>query len=392
MIFLAIFILCALIAISGICVVNTLSFPRLRQASPARWRSVSLLVPARNEARVIGKTIRNLLQQDYPDYEVVLLDDDSTDGTLEIARQAAQGDQRFRPLSGLPLPDGWTGKNWACHQLAQAAQGEVLVFTDADVHWQPAALRSLMALMERTHADAVTVWPAQHTVTWAERLVVPTMTYAIMAYLPELGVRYIPLPAFAAANGQCLAFHRQAYERSGGHAAVRSKVVEDVALARAAKRAGMRLVMALGQGMISARMYTNWQKVRDGFAKSILEGHGGTLLLCLSALLHWLIFVYPWAWLALGGGWSKADHDAWLGWPLMPLAMIALGVGVRLLSAAATRHRLEDSFWMPVSVVLLTLIAVQSLWWHYRYGGPQWKGRRIAASVPRQVEGKPRER
>ncbi len=388
MTYVTIFVLCVLVLLAGICVVNTLSFPRLKVAPPALQRRVSLLIPARNEAAVIGETVLNLLHLDYPDYEVVLLDDASTDGTLEIACQAAQGNQRFRALRGLPLPDGWTGKNWACHQLAQAADGEVLAFTDADVRWQPEALSALLALMERTQADTFTVWPTQQVITWAERLVVPMMTYAIMVYLPELCVRYIPWPVFAAANGQCLVFHRRAYERTGGHAAVCASVVEDVALAKATKQASMRLVMALGNGMIGSRMYTSWRTVRHGFAKNILAGHGNSpFLLGLSAIFHWLLFVIPWLWIILGATRTSVIANAAPGWPVIPLAMISLGLGIRLLSAAATRHRLMDGLLMPVSVIMTTLIAAQSLWWHYRYGGPQWKGRRIVP-VPSIVKGK----
>jgi hypothetical protein len=156
--------------------------------------------------------------------------------------------------------------------------------------------------------------------------------------------------------------------------------VEDVALARRTKAQGLRLVMALGEGQISGRMYTSWREVRYGFAKNILAGHRDVpTFLILSALFHWLIFLAPWILLAVsiaGGGGSP--------WP--PLAMIALGFSVRALSAALPPdlpasadlfQRLTGAVQLPLSVVMMSIIAGQSLWWRYRHGGPQWKGRTL---------------
>ncbi|GAB4530924.1 MAG: glycosyltransferase family 2 protein [Anaerolineae bacterium] len=371
------FALCALIVIALVSILNTLTFPRLRLASPARTPFVSILIPARDEAGVIGKTVARHLGQNYPCYEIIVLDDGSTDGTAALARAAAAGDPRLKVIPGAPLPKGWLGKNWACHQLAQEAKGEILVFTDADVRWAPGALSALVHQMEATDADTFAVWPTQQTHTWSERLVVPMMMFVIFGYLPELAVRHVPWPVFAAANGQCLAFRRAAYQRIGGHARVRSNVVEDVGLAWETKQQGMRLVMTLGDRMVATRMYQNWPQVRDGFAKNILAGHGGRpFFLALSALFHWLLFLLPWLWLALG--WAVKLGP---GWPWFPLTLIGLGGGVRALSAAVTQQRIGDALLLPVSTLLMTIIAARSLWWHYRCGGPQWKGRTVVHKV-----------
>jgi chlorobactene glucosyltransferase len=373
MTFVWLFALFALIIIALISILNTLTFPRLRPTSPARTPYVSVLIPARDEGEIIGDTVTCHLRQDYPGYELIVLDDGSTDGTSKLARETASGDPRLRVIEGEPLPGGWLGKNWACHQLSKHARGEILVFTDADVRWAPKALSALVGLMEETGADTFTVWPTQETRTWAERLVVPMMMFVIFGYLPELCVRYVPWPVFAAANGQCLAFRRQAYERAGGHSRVRSNVVEDVGLAWETKRQGMRLVMSTGNHLVGARMYHNWPEVRDGFAKNILAGHGGQpVTLLLSALLHWLLYLLPWLWLALGWGIPLGPR-----WPWFPLALVGLGIGVRALTAAVTHQRLEDALLLPISTLLMTAIAARSLWWHYRYGGPQWKGRTV---------------
>lgn len=368
-----IFALLTLIAIALICVANTLTFPRLRRSTSTHSPVVSVLVPARNEADLIGESVSRLLGQKYPQFEVIVLDDRSTDGTPEQARQAATGDSRFKIITGKRLADGWLGKNWACHQLAEHAKGEILVFTDADVHWEPEALSAVVDLMDKTGADTFTVWPTQETKTWGERLVVPMMMFVIMGYLPELCVRYVSWPVFAAANGQVMAFGREAYTQIGGHSAVQSNVVEDMGLAWETKRQTLRLVMSTGNRLIRTRMYQDWSAVRDGFAKNILAGHGGRpVFLMLSTIFHWLLFLFPWAWLAIG--WAVPLGPAW---PWFPLVLVGLAVGVRALSASATHQRLADSLLLPLSTILMTVIAAQSLWWHFRYGGAQWKGRTV---------------
>jgi chlorobactene glucosyltransferase len=411
---LIVFSACALCVIALTACLNALAFPRLKQPStdaiPAATTRVSILIPARNEAAVIGATVRSLLSQSHQDFELLLLDDHSTDGTRERALDAANGDARLRIVSGEALPDGWLGKNWACWQLAQAAlqrhqrhdDGEhLLIFCDADVQWTPGALAALVAEMGRRdlagqRPDLLTVWSTQETVTWGERLVVPLMALVILGYLPYPLVQYTPWSAFAAANGQCLAFRRQAYETIGGHAAVRASIVEDITFARKIKRAKLpagtkaavderqpssrtaalagtafgsqlrlRLRMADGAGVIGCRMYRDWSGVRDGYAKNILAGYGGRIsLLALATVFHYLVFFMPWVW-------------ALSGYPTLPL--IALGVGTRMLTAASTRQRLADALLMPISVLLMTIIAAQAVYWRMRYGGARWKGRTIRA-------------
>lgn len=371
---LIVFVTLALCLIALIACLNALTFPRLGRFAGRPFRtgpSVSVLIPARNEAARIGGTVRRLLDQDSPHFELVVLDDGSSDGTANVAREVAAGDPRLRLLPGADLPPGWLGKNWACAQLAEAARGEVLVFTDADVDWAPGALAAVAQDLEESEADMLAVWPTQRTETPAERLVVPMMALAIVGYLPVLGVHHLPFASLAAANGQCLAFRREAYRLLGGHEGVKASVIEDITLARRAKRLHLRLRIADGDGLVSCRMYGSWPEVRDGYAKNILAGHGNLFWLALSTLFHWAIFLFPPLWLLTGWLWPAP------GWPLVPLVLVALGVGARLLTAAVTRQRLVDGLLLPVSALLMTAIALRAAWWQVRYGGPQWKGRRI---------------
>lgn len=335
-------------------------------------RFLSILIPARNEAHNIGSIVTQILAQSYANIELLVLDDHSTDDTANVAIAAAQGDPRFQLLTGKQLPAGWAGKNWACHQLASAAQYDLLLFTDADVQWQPTALAALLSTQLDTQADLLTVWPTQITESWGERLTVPLMSFAIWAYLPLWLVHHTPFSSAAAANGQCMLFQRHAYLNSGGHAAIRDQVLDDVILAQRVKMTGGHLRMADGADLIACRMYKNWHETMHGFGKNILAGHQRSpLLLLLSTLFHLLVFVAPWLWLWIGNHWPLP------GWPLWPIALIVLTWSLRLGTAHATHQRLTDAFLMPISVLLMTRIALQSLWWHWQRGGPQWKGRTL---------------
>lgn len=363
-----------LLVMAFITILNTFTFPRLSEPDSIRSSvassalpAVSVCIPARNESAVIAATIRAWLGQDYPAFEILLLDDHSDDGTAQIARNAAQGDPRLRIIQGQPLPPGWKGKNWACHQLSQHASGEFLIFTDADVRWQPGALSRVLTHFRVTRADLLTIWPTQQTVTWGERLVVPLMALTIMSYLPILAVHYVPWAIFAAANGQCLVFNRIAYNKVGGHLAVKSNIVEDMGFAYSIKKKKMRLRMADGGGVIVTCMYHNWRETRDGFAKNILGGHANSVpFLVFSTLFHWAIFIFPVFWFVFSPS-------------LSPLLLFALGILIRALTAAATRQRIADALFMPVSTMLMTAVAARALQWHFG-AGPQWKGRNYARS------------
>lgn len=190
------------------------------------------------------------------------------------------------------------------------------------------------------------------------------MAIAILAYLPVVMVHHSKWAAFAAANGQFLLFSRRGYLRSGGHTAVKNHIVEDVMLAKRVKMAGGRLRMLDSAGLVRCRMYTSWPEVRDGFAKNILAEHGSTALLIASTIFHWLIFIFPWVWLLIAPG-------------VWPLLLVLAGVGVRGITAVFTQQRLFDALFMPISVILMTRIAIQSLVWQ-RKGKTQWKGRVVA--------------
>lgn len=226
-----------MIALSNVRVLRRLG----KYPLPSGFPSLSVLIPAQNEEANIQPCVRSLLTQEYPDFEISVLNDNSTDGTgRELAALAAQSDL-VRILRGKPLPPDWLGKHWACHQLAQAAKGELLLFTDADTRHHPLALRDAVAALLAEEADLLTALPQQEVVSWAEQLIVPVLPWSIFSFLPIGLAHRLRWPALSAAAGQLMLFRRQAYEQVGGHSGVRQHGTDDLALARKIKAQAQRL-------------------------------------------------------------------------------------------------------------------------------------------------------
>jgi chlorobactene glucosyltransferase len=189
-------------------------------------------------------------------------------------------------LTGQPLPDGWLGKNWACAQLAAQAQGELLLFTDADTYHQPQALAALVTALEGEQADVLTGFPHQETRTWGERLLVPFFSWAFFSFTPLVLAHRLKLPFLSSAVGQMLLFRRSAYQATGGHRAVRDHIAEDLALVRHAKAAGLRWRMTHVSDLIFSRMYSGGQQSFQGFSKNYFAAFDFRVLPFL--------FVYSW--------------------------------------------------------------------------------------------------
>jgi chlorobactene glucosyltransferase len=207
------------------------------------------------------------LEQDYGDFEVLVLDDHSEDGTGIVLAKFA--DRRLRVINGLPLPKGWTGKTWACQQLADAATGELLLFTDADTVFRSDTLSRSVAVMAVTNADLVTAIIHNFVPTIGEKITVPFLFWAIMSILP-LGIayRWRKSQALVAANGKFMLFRKLSYQLIGGHREVRIEAAEDIALARRIKKAGMKWRMMDATDCVSTRMYRGFVSAWQGFSKN----------------------------------------------------------------------------------------------------------------------------
>ncbi|MBA3745702.1 glycosyltransferase, partial [Sporichthya sp.] len=237
--------------------------------------TVSVLLPVRDEAAGVAACLTALLaQQGVPRLEILVLDDGSADGTGDIARAVAGPDPRVRVLTGGPLPPGWLGKPYACARLAAHAAGDLLVFVDADVILHPRAIAAAVSLQARSGLALLSLMPRQLAETPAERLVQPLLAWSWLSTLPVRPAEHSLRPSTAAAIGQFLLVERDTYAAIGGHGAIRAAVVDDIELARAAKRAGHRSGMAVGSAVACCRMYAGWDELRAGHTKWLWAAFG----------------------------------------------------------------------------------------------------------------------
>ncbi|MBA3822658.1 MAG: glycosyltransferase [Ktedonobacterales bacterium] len=365
---------------------SLLALRRLDRFTPtargaAAWPRISVLIPARNEAATIQECLNSLLNQDYPNCEILVLDDESDDATKMIVQDIAQRDPRgrLRLLAGGALPPGWLGKCHACAQLAAAATGDYLLFTDADTTHGHHSLANALAVAESWHVGLVSVLPRQRAMTPPEQLLLPLLPFNILTLLPVGLVRRRPEPSLSAGIGQFLFFRRSAYIATGGHAAVRDRVLDDVELARGVKAAGFSMALMDGGTAVRCRMYTSYDAIWRGFSKNLFDFYGRSpLFTVVAVLLQAALYVAP-PLLALLALLLRQP------WPLfsIPAATYGLALGMRLLLAGRVGDRgtdlRRDSGWLsalvhPIGMALQCAITLNSMRWGLT-GRMQWKGR-----------------
>ncbi|MFD2763233.1 glycosyltransferase [Micromonospora eburnea] len=356
--------------------VNSTRWLRRPAAGPVEvTEAVAVLLPLRDEAHRVTPCLRALLaQRGVPDLRIVVLDDGSTDGTADVVRAVAGDDPRVTLLTGVAPPPGWLGKPYACWQLATRAHPAptVLAFVDADVVLTPYAVAAAVTELRAAGATLLSPYPRIVVRTAADRLVQPLLQWLWLTFLPLRAMERSPRPSLAAAGGQFLVVDRAGYRRAGGHAAVAGKVLEDIELARAVKRAGGRIALADGSRLAACRMYDGWPQLRDGYTKSLWASFGHPAAAALVVALLLLLFTAPplVAAAALVAGAPTVAGVAFLAY--------LLGVAGRMVSARATGGRAwPDALGHPVSVVVLGWLTFRS--YHLRKRRRlAWRGRPVS--------------
>jgi chlorobactene glucosyltransferase len=357
--------------------------PTLSDVPPAGGTPVSVIIPARNEGDTIETAMRSILASTYAPFELIVVDDRSTDETPAIVALLAAQDSRVRLLPGQPLPPGWYGKPWACVQGARAAAGALLLFTDADTRHEPELLGRAVAALAQAQADLVTVAPYQRCVTFWERVIMPQI-------LLPLGIRYHPRRVNQArrerdviANGQFILTTRGAYDAVGTHASVRQEVAEDLALAQRYVRAGRRIHFAFADRLMETRMYRNWTGLVEGWTKNLYLGARRSFpgqpvrqrlapLVLTLAPLFWL--VPPVTLLASAFGVERG----WAGRP----ALAACIAGVVFWTLVCSGMRIPAAYGLayPIGAAGTLYIVVRSVW--RGSGRVEWRGRVYRSDDP----------
>ena len=369
-------ILLVLLLIAGLVWRNPRDY---RRPAPRVWRSdaplVSILVPARNEAANIEPCLEGLLAQDYPRFELLVLDDGSTDDTAARVERLAARDPRLRVVRGRGLPPGWAGKTHACWQLVQEAQGEWLLFLDADTRHSADLLSRAMGAASEGETDLLSTFPRQEIGSVGEAITVPMIFWLVFTLLPIRQVGESPQPTLVAACGQFLLARADAYRTTGGHGAIPASLHDGLHLARLFKRQGRRVRLADLSGSISCRMYQGWPECWQGFSRNAFQALGSLPLLIVLTLLKALLFLAPYVSLAAG------IAAGWPTWSWLALGQVALLVTIHL-----GLHRRFKYPWFAVLLHPVSVGAVLAIEWHswrrtLTSGHTVWKGRVISPSV-----------
>jgi len=271
--------------------VNAFSYLHLPDQKPDSFPKVSVLIPARNEEATIGKLLESLEKQDYPDFEVIVCNDHSSDNTEEILNWFSGENQQFHWFLGEKLRDNWLGKNFACHQLAQKATGSIFIFVDADVELEKDTLNKTVAYFLKKRLTLLSVFPQQKMRTFSEHLTVPIMNWILQSLLPMVLVQKVHFASLSAANGQFMVFEAANYRTNQWHSRVRNQNVEDIRIARMIKSEGYKMAVLLGKNDIYCRMYQRFGDAVSGFSRNIHEYFGGNRLVMIFYLL--VVFAGP---------------------------------------------------------------------------------------------------
>lgn len=335
----------------------------LIRPKPARIASrVAILIPARNEENSITSAVQSVFNQELLDqFEVVVLNDGSTDATAE--KLSALTHPKLRVINGEPeLPQGWLGKNWACHRLSESVDADFLVFIDSDVTLEPLAVASAINALTENQLHLVSPYPRQLAPTLLARIVQPLLQWSWLTTVPLRTTRSSVRPSLAVANGQFLVCRTDSYVASGGHKEVRSEVLDDIELLRSFYRNGFTGCVIDGSDIATCKMYESNQDLISGYAKSLWNAFGGPIGSLFVNTFFLFVYVFPLTGLFTGQ---------------VPLALLGLisGIAGRLVSAKTSSGKLlPDSLLHPISILAFSLLNLVS-WWRHLMGTNTWKSR-----------------
>lgn len=340
---------------------------------------VSICIPARNEENNIRRCVEAALGQDYPNIEVIVLDDRSTDATLTQLAEIASRDSRLIPINGSDLPVGWAGKPHALFQASAVARGEWLCFVDADTFLEPQAVSSVYAKALETEADLFTVMTRQILGSFWEKVVMPLVMTALSVGFSPRKVND-PSRRDAVANGQFIFIKRSIYNLIGGHEKVKDQIVEDKAISEQVKWNGHRLVMADGMKVVSTRMYTSLATMWEGWTKNIylgLRDHPAMLLLgAFGALLALIAAIFLPAWPLLGLIWHFNDGD-WMALVVIIESIFVWGYLIYVRAKVAFNMRISRWYALttPLGAGVFASMMLTSAWKVLSGQGVTWRGR-----------------
>lgn len=348
-------------------IINSLFLPNLKEEiTPLPYPRVSLLIPLRNEERNIEGLLDSIDELTYSNVEIILLDDHSTDNTVALIEEKRKFMKPIQLMSGDPLPSGWIGKSYACHQLSKKATGDYYFFIDADVRLHQRAIERCISTMQQRKCRLITGFPHFPTSSSLSQLLVPMQHFIVFLHLPLMVANKTTSPLFSAAHGAFMFFHRKSYEEIGGHVQVKQQIVEDVQLARNMKAHQFSVLLANVTTTASCYMYQTNKEVWEGFSKNIFNGIGRSFLLgSFIIVVYFLFFVSPLLLASFGVLTSSYVY-------FLPLCIVVL---IRAFVDLKTKQSLWLSFLMPLSSLFLIMLLLHAMIGYVTHKGFTWKGR-----------------
>ena len=335
--------------------------------------SVSVLVPARNEERSIEAAVTSILASRGVEFEVIVMDDGSTDRTAELVTAMAATNPRVRLEHAPPLPSGWNGKQHACWSLAHVAKHEVLCFVDADVRLEPEVLRRMAAFLVRRNVALVSGFPRQMTETWMEWFLLPLIHFVLLGFLPMSKMRKGTDPSYAAGCGQFLMVTRAAYKASGGHAAIKATMHDGLLLPRLFRQHDLHTDLADLTGLARCRMYTNAREVWQGLAKNATEGIAAPVRILPISLLLLMGQVLPF----LLAAWLVTHRTS--GFVMACVLVAVCGAWLpRMLAVGRFRQDWRGAALHPFGILMLLAVQWYALGRKVMGGAVSWKDRAYA--------------
>jgi len=333
---------------------------------------ISVLVPARDEERNIEACLQSLQKQDYPHFEILVLDDNSSDNTANIVERMVATDKRIQLLRGETLPEGWAGKPFACYQLAEKARGSWLLFVDADTTHVPHMLRSVLDLALKFGASLLSGFPRQLATSLPQKVAIPVLYFVILSWLPLWWLQRSKKPKPSLAIGQFLLFPREEYWKIGGHEVVKSRILEDVWLGVEINRHGGRHVAVNLSPLVSCNMYRNVGAMWEGFIKWIYSVAAMSRVAVVALLVAGYVFFlapFYWLWNALFVAAAPPD------WRPIVIFQVAIIIVMRWLVDNRFKEPVVSAFLHPVGFSFLILTGLYAGWRQAVGSGIRWKKR-----------------
>jgi chlorobactene glucosyltransferase len=372
LIFLTVLQFAFIIAIVAYLTINTWSLVKVEPATgslPA-CPFVSVCVPARNEERDIEACLTSLLNQNYPHFEVIVVDDNSTDNTPRIIQSLQERHANLVAIQGAALPPDWYGKPFALHQAALKARGELLLFTDADPVFQRYALTTAVRLVQKHRLDMLTLLPGAEFGSFWERTVQPVI-FAFIAAVTKFGKVNDPKSPAAMGVGAFIMLRREVYSRIGGHKTLKQVILEDIGMARLVKQSGAKIMIADAKKIYSIRMYHSFLEIWIGWRKNVFLGMKKSIFKTFYYILYvWGFVVTPWL---------MAGVHLWMGSGLVWQALALAGLGMVLIAKLTLCHELNlekrYALLFPLGALVVAAIMINSMIHMLFRGGAEWRGR-----------------